>query len=79
MIVTALVLHSNLEHYQKQCAPEVVTLIRLARFKASYQCKQPHRTDKALKLLCMTKCCDAFDIEQAYVWIDTAIEYYVGY
>ena len=48
---TALVLQSNLEQYQKQCVPKVATRICLACVKALYQYTQPHRTDKALKLL----------------------------
>jgi len=36
----------NLERYQKQHAPEIASLIRLARFGAPYQYKQPHRIDR---------------------------------
>lgn len=44
-------LGANLERYQKQHAPEVAALIRLARFGAPYQYNQPHRADRALKKL----------------------------
>ena len=37
---------SNLERYQKQHEPEIAALIRLARFGAPYQYKQPHRIDR---------------------------------
>lgn len=44
-------LQSNLERYQKQHSPETASLIRLARFGAPYQYKQPHRADKILRKL----------------------------
>jgi kynurenine 3-monooxygenase len=44
-------LATNLERYQKQHAPEIASLIRLARFGAPYQYRQPHRADRALRLL----------------------------
>mmetsp|Transcript_27508 Transcript_27508/g.40975 ORF Transcript_27508/g.40975 Transcript_27508/m.40975 type:complete len:564 (+) Transcript_27508:1180-2871(+) len=44
-------LEANLERYQKQHAPEIAALIRLARFGAPYQYKQPHRADRALRLV----------------------------
>jgi len=37
---------SNLERYQKQHEPEIAALIRLARFGAPFQYKQPHRIDR---------------------------------
>ncbi|KAL7441990.1 hypothetical protein ACHAXM_008194 [Skeletonema potamos] len=47
-------LGANLERYQKQHAPEVAALIRLARFGAPYQYNQPHRADRVLKKLWTT-------------------------
>ena len=44
-------LQANLERYQKQHAPEVAALIRLARFGAPYQYRQPHHADRVLRLL----------------------------
>jgi 2-polyprenyl-6-methoxyphenol hydroxylase-like FAD-dependent oxidoreductase len=41
-------LQKNLERYQQQHAPENAALIRLARFGAPYQYKQPHRADRVL-------------------------------
>lgn len=41
-------LQTNLERYQKQHAREVSALVRLARFGAPYQYKQPHRADRLL-------------------------------
>ena len=40
------VLQSNLARYQKQHAPEIAALIRVARFGSPYQYKQPHRIDR---------------------------------
>lgn len=37
---------SNIERYQKKHAPEIAALIRLARFGAPFQYKQPHRVDR---------------------------------
>lgn len=48
---TTTTLEVNLERYQKHHAPEIAALIRLARFGAPYQYKQPHRTDRALRML----------------------------
>ena len=42
---------SNLDRYQKQHMPEIASLIRLARFGAPYQYKQPHRADRILRTL----------------------------
>lgn len=50
----SLSLASNLERYQKQHAPEIAALIRLARFGAPYQYKQPHRADRVLRFLWTT-------------------------
>lgn len=47
--ITAL--QSNLERYQKQHSLETAALIRLARFGAPYQYKQPHRADRILRKL----------------------------
>ena len=44
-------LEANLNRYQKQHAPEIAALIRLARFGAPYQYRQPHRADRALRFL----------------------------
>lgn len=44
-------LQSNLERYQKQHSPETAALIRLARFGAPYQYKQPHRIDQIRRKL----------------------------
>jgi kynurenine 3-monooxygenase len=44
-------MEANLERYQKHHAPEIAALIRLARFGAPYQYKQPHRPDRALRIL----------------------------
>lgn len=44
-------LQSNLERYQRQHSPETASLIRLARFGAPYQYKQPHRADRILRKL----------------------------
>lgn len=44
-------LAANLERYQKKHAPEIAALIRLARFGAPYQYKQPHYADRALRML----------------------------
>lgn len=41
----SLTLKSNIDRYQKQHEPEIASLIRLARFGAPYQYKQPHRID----------------------------------
>ena len=41
-------LQANLERYQKDHAPETAALIRLSRFGAPYQYKQPHRADRLL-------------------------------
>lgn len=41
----------NLQRYQRQHAPEIASLIRLARFGAPYQYKQPHRADIVLRTL----------------------------
>lgn len=41
----------NLNRYQKQHAPEIAALIRLARFGAPYQYRQPHRADMFLRTL----------------------------
>lgn len=40
-----LTLKSNIDRYQKQHEAEIASLIRLARFGAPYQYKQPHRID----------------------------------
>lgn len=48
---TTTTLEANLERYQKHHAPEIAALIRLARFGAPYQYKQPHRPDRALRIL----------------------------
>jgi len=48
---TSTTLEANLQRYQKQHAPEIAALIRLARFGAPYQYKQPHRADRALRLV----------------------------
>ena len=42
-------LQTSLERYQKEHAPEIAALIRLARFGAPYQYNQPHRADRILK------------------------------
>ena len=47
----ATALQDNLERYQRQHSPEVAALIRLARFGAPYQYKQPHRADRILHKL----------------------------
>jgi len=44
-------LQTKLERYQKQHARETASLVRLARFGAPYQYKQPHRADRALRTL----------------------------
>lgn len=44
-------LANNLQRYQQQHAPEIASLIRLARFGAPYQYRQPHRTDLILRTL----------------------------
>jgi len=36
---------ANIDRYQRQHEPEIASLIRLARFGAPYQYKQPHRID----------------------------------
>jgi len=40
---------ASLERYQREHAPETAALIRLARFGAPYQYKQPHRVDRVLQ------------------------------
>ncbi|KAL3799590.1 hypothetical protein HJC23_008717 [Cyclotella cryptica] len=44
-------LGKNLARYQKQHSPEIASLIRLARFGAPYQYRQPHRADRILRTL----------------------------
>jgi kynurenine 3-monooxygenase len=44
-------LADNLARYQQQHAPEIAALIRLARFGAPYQYRQPHRADKFFRTL----------------------------
>jgi hypothetical protein len=44
-------LGTNLARYQKQHSPEINALIRLARFGAPYQYRQPHRADRMLRNL----------------------------
>ncbi|KAL7554468.1 hypothetical protein ACHAWF_017924 [Thalassiosira exigua] len=44
-------LRRNLDRYQRRHAPEVAALIRLARFGAPYQYRQPHRADRVLAKL----------------------------
>jgi kynurenine 3-monooxygenase len=44
-------LADNLARYQRQHAPEIAALIRLARFGAPYQYRQPHRADKFFRTL----------------------------
>ncbi|KAL7479473.1 hypothetical protein ACHAW6_005199 [Cyclotella cf. meneghiniana] len=46
-----LSLGKNLARYQKQHSPEIASLIRLARFGAPYQYRQPHRADRILRTL----------------------------
>ena len=41
----SLTLKSNIDRYQNQHEAEIASLIRLARFGAPYQYKQPHRID----------------------------------
>eukprot|EP00580_Thalassiosira_gravida_P007477 CAMPEP_0201635820 /NCGR_PEP_ID=MMETSP0493-20130528/8207_1 /ASSEMBLY_ACC=CAM_ASM_000838 /TAXON_ID=420259 /ORGANISM="Thalassiosira gravida, Strain GMp14c1" /LENGTH=586 /DNA_ID=CAMNT_0048107831 /DNA_START=109 /DNA_END=1869 /DNA_ORIENTATION=+ len=45
---SSLPLETGLKRYQKRHAPEIAALIRLARFGAPYQYKQPHRADRML-------------------------------
>ena len=44
-------LRASLERYQARHAPEVAALIRLARFGAPYQYRQPHRADRVNRRL----------------------------
>ena len=44
-------LGESLQRYQKQHSPEIASLIRLARFGAPYQYRQPHRADLVLRTL----------------------------
>mmetsp|Transcript_25762 Transcript_25762/g.54198 ORF Transcript_25762/g.54198 Transcript_25762/m.54198 type:complete len:625 (-) Transcript_25762:247-2121(-) len=44
-------LQTCLQRYQTQHSPEVAALIRLARFGAPYQYKQPHRIDRIRAIL----------------------------
>ena len=44
-------LAANLSRYQHQHAPEIASLIRLARFGAPYQYRQPHRADMFFRSL----------------------------
>ena len=39
-------LKANIERYQQQHEPEIAALIRLARFGAPFQYRQPHRVDR---------------------------------